>query len=1148
MKQKKIGDILYVFDDVPYYIQEDTDATTIYVQEEYLDGYQELNPALAFTPYNYRLLRVSKPEWADYINADDEPVEDEGYSPDAMDLNGRSFMMSSFPNGDIGIAIGIEEGASSSHSFNVDRSELEEQMQGIGASDDNEDDGLVGEYDSDFDPTEVRSEKSVPLVSKIIVTKQGYGQYSFKVALGESEHIDLLTIDYSDTESETASIIIDEQTNADVLVFGLMNKQEIVPEKGIAGIAFVSSSASIDLKDDSYAIFELINPNDLVDLTAYASDPSCAVQLNNNLVYVTPSTTGTYTVYVEFAGNDYYLPSIISATLTVADTSEPVDTRVSPELQFDQPSYSFDLYTDGSTGTISISNPHDVQNVSVTSDNPISMNVTEQSQEIEVTVTLAQGTFTITVSFAGDANYLPQTITTTLVVTDSTPAPQPIDYPVSLAESDIQVDNASTASDIQSTIVSNLSGYSPNSWGVWPYITIVDQGSGTTIVNNVEMYSQSLVTAIDNALANVSYGTTVWQVTYDIASTTYSGQEYNAFNDSCTFTFVQVQQDQDYGCSLLNNDIQFDINDVSDQDIEDAITGNLDGYDSSWMPEPTITVMYGSGDSDYVCQNVAMSQLDFSNEMSYAQVGGQWTVYYTIAADDYAGEHYAQQDLEFTISFIDSPTYEDYPVSLLNSTAEIEYEEGSSEVNYGMAVADALMGLLEDYDDSWMPTPTCTIYAPDPQDPNEQVAITEDTEIGGTTFGSDLQAAFQESGAIVADQTQWKVYITIPSSTYAGEDYQAWNSGEITLSFVSPAVEPLGHLRLTSNQNGSTVAMTQVTGDGNAATVSLDYTTDEGATWNQWDFSAITVNEGESICFRGTQDKTTNNKFVLTGNWSASGNIMSLLYGDNFEGATFDTSTSKTNKDAFRSLFKGCSALYDVTGIILPENTTDACYVYMFDGCSNIETAPYLPAAIHASDAYGMLFQNCTKIKYIKFNTSNTNQFYMWLNGINIYTRGIMVNENPDFNPSSFNRTTSGCPSSWTLLTSDPIDYPISINNNNPRVECTAAVISDGDTQPVLDALMGCIDDYDDTWMPAIQCTITDTPQGGAEVTYTNNTDLGGTQWTSDVNAALMESGAITQDETQWTCHIHIPAYTNAGQYYNAFDDTLYLSFIAEQA
>jgi hypothetical protein len=533
-----------------------------------------------------------------------------------------------------------------------------------------------------------------------------------------------------------------------------------------------------------------------------------------------------------------------------------------------------------------------------------------------------------------------------------------------------------------------------------------------------------------------------------------------------------------------------------------------------------------------------MSQLDFSNDMSSITFGSTvWTVYYTIAEDDIQDAHYAQQDLEFTISFVNyAPTYEDYPVTLLSSTTEVEYEEGSSEANYVVAVSDALMGLLGDYDDTWMPTPTCLIYAPDPEDPNTEVPITEDTEIGGNDFGNDLTAAFQESGAVVADQTQWHVTITIPSSTYAGDDYQAWGSGDIYLSFVSPPVEPLGHFRLTSNQNNSTVAMQQVQGDGDVATISLEYTTDEGATWNQWDFSAVTVNEGESICFRGTNDKTMNNKFVLTGNWSASGNIMSLLYGDNFENATFDTSTSKTNKDAFRSLFNNCTTLSDVSELILPDNTTDNCYVRMFQGCSYIERAPYLPATIYERDAYGFLFAGCTQLNYIKFNITEPVSFYQWVS--NVAATGIMVNENPNLNTSSFSNGITGLPSGWTLLTSDPADYPVNIT--------TVQAEQHGETHQASDIenlIMSCLSGYDDTWMPAIQCTITDTPGGAPLVTYTDHTDLGGTQWTSDVSDALTESGAITADETIWTCQLDIPSYTYNGQYYNAWTGVVQIAF-----
>lgn len=79
MKQKKINDILYVFDTTPYKITQDTDANVIKVQEESYAGFVTLNTSLAnkIEKYNYHVMTVTKQEWGDYINADDpvDPVE-----------------------------------------------------------------------------------------------------------------------------------------------------------------------------------------------------------------------------------------------------------------------------------------------------------------------------------------------------------------------------------------------------------------------------------------------------------------------------------------------------------------------------------------------------------------------------------------------------------------------------------------------------------------------------------------------------------------------------------------------------------------------------------------------------------------------------------------------------------------------------------------------------------------------------------------------------------------------------------------------------------------------------------------------------------------------------------------------------------------
>lgn len=70
MKQKKIGDILYVFSTAAYEITEDTDATVIKIQEECIPAYAALNASLVskFSPINYKLFCVVKPEWADYYD------------------------------------------------------------------------------------------------------------------------------------------------------------------------------------------------------------------------------------------------------------------------------------------------------------------------------------------------------------------------------------------------------------------------------------------------------------------------------------------------------------------------------------------------------------------------------------------------------------------------------------------------------------------------------------------------------------------------------------------------------------------------------------------------------------------------------------------------------------------------------------------------------------------------------------------------------------------------------------------------------------------------------------------------------------------------------------------------------------------------
>ena len=79
MTQKKIGDDLYVFKQEAYEITQDTDAEKIFIQLELVDAFKALNEELAskIVPINYNLFQVTKPIYADYINADDPEPDPE---------------------------------------------------------------------------------------------------------------------------------------------------------------------------------------------------------------------------------------------------------------------------------------------------------------------------------------------------------------------------------------------------------------------------------------------------------------------------------------------------------------------------------------------------------------------------------------------------------------------------------------------------------------------------------------------------------------------------------------------------------------------------------------------------------------------------------------------------------------------------------------------------------------------------------------------------------------------------------------------------------------------------------------------------------------------------------------------------------------
>ena len=130
----------------------------------------------------------------------------------------------------------------------------------------------------------------------------------------------------------------------------------------------------------------------------------------------------------------------------------------------------------------------------------------------------------------------------------------------------------------------------------------------------------------------------------------------------------------------------------------------------------------------------------------------------------------------------------------------------------------------------------------------------------------------------------------------------------------------------------------------------------------------ITVKAGDKLQFRGNNaqygsgtsklDLSYNSFSSSTALFEAEGNIMSLIYGDDFKNNLTISSTR-----AFYGLFSECVNLVSAENLVLPATTlTDSCYYNMFNGCTSLTIAPELPATTLASACYCDMFGNCASL------------------------------------------------------------------------------------------------------------------------------------------------------------------------------------------
>lgn len=132
----------------------------------------------------------------------------------------------------------------------------------------------------------------------------------------------------------------------------------------------------------------------------------------------------------------------------------------------------------------------------------------------------------------------------------------------------------------------------------------------------------------------------------------------------------------------------------------------------------------------------------------------------------------------------------------------------------------------------------------------------------------------------------------------------------------------------------------------------------------------ITVNSGDKLQLRGnnaqyaTSYSNYNSFSGSTALFEAKGNIMSLIYGDDFKNKLTISSTY-----AFVKLFRNCTNLVSAENLVLPATTlADYCYSNMFQNCTKLTTAPELPAMTLVYGCYSGMFNGCTSLTTVPSN------------------------------------------------------------------------------------------------------------------------------------------------------------------------------------
>ena len=296
-------------------------------------------------------------------------------------------------------------------------------------------------------------------------------------------------------------------------------------------------------------------------------------------------------------------------------------------------------------------------------------------------------------------------------------------------------------------------------------------------------------------------------------------------------------------------------------------------------------------------------------------------------------------------------------VEVYGTVSQIDLSEQEDDaVIYALGTVTTLLG--ED-DEEYIPATGVSVS---PTSINLTVGATETLTATVTPVGAYPNVVWSSSDEAVATVSATGVVTAVAegSATITAKTISGGFSA-ICSVFVLPLDYATTPFTITSIGNTSVA----IVNNSSSAKIALEYKVGSNS-WSSYTInSTIDLSNGESLQFRaegndgGFSASGNIYRVTVSGNGTVvvSGNIMSLL----------DKSLQKDSvySSVFRMLFENCTKLIDASNLKLPVTSfrySTGCYAKMFLGCTNLTSAPELPATILDMNCYRNMFEGCTNL------------------------------------------------------------------------------------------------------------------------------------------------------------------------------------------